>query len=100
MSLVSADAHADHENFEDAGEHEPETAAKGEVVAHPGNREVIIAKIVVLDTSALMSDPEGIFDAFPGADMVIPLTVVQELDGLKKRLDPGRRGSTRRPASD
>lgn len=51
-------------------------------------REVIISKIVVLDTSALMSDPEGIFDAFPGADMVIPLTVVQELDGLKKRLDP------------
>ena len=43
---------------------------------------------MVLDTSALMSDPEGIFDAFPGADMVIPLTVVQELDGLKKRLDP------------
>ncbi len=35
-----------------------------------------------------MSDPEGIFEAFPGADMVIPLTVVQELDGLKKRLDP------------
>ncbi|HEY8728538.1 MAG TPA: PhoH family protein [Acidothermaceae bacterium] len=51
-------------------------------------REVIISKIVVLDTSALMSDPEGIFDAFPGSDMVIPLTVVQELDGLKKRLDP------------
>ncbi len=57
--------------------------------AHPGvTREALIAKIVVLDTSALMSDPDGIFDAFPGADMVIPLTVVQELDGLKKRLDP------------
>jgi PhoH-like ATPase len=58
-------------------------------LAHPGvTREAVIAKIVVLDTSALMSDPDGIFDAFPGADMVIPLTVVQELDGLKKRLDP------------
>jgi PhoH-like ATPase len=47
-----------------------------------------MAQTVVLDTSALMSDPEGIFDAYPGAEMVIPLTVVQELDGLKKRLDP------------
>ncbi len=51
-------------------------------------REVLMAQTVVLDTSALMSDPEGIFDAYPGADMVVPLTVVQELDGLKKRLDP------------
>jgi PhoH-like ATPase len=104
MSLVSADAHADQESFEESGEREPETdaqrapetgapqaaetGARGAVAAHPGTREAIIAKIVVLDTSALMSDPEGIFDAFPGADMVIPLTVVQELDGLKKRLDP------------
>jgi len=47
-----------------------------------------MAQTVVLDTSALMSDPDGIFDAYPGADMVVPLTVVQELDGLKKRLDP------------
>src|SRR5450432_1620094 len=104
MSLVSADAHADRESFEEPEEREPETdgqraseagapqaaetGTRGAVAAHPGTREVVIAKIVVLDTSALMSDPEGIFDAFPGADMVIPLTVVQELDGLKKRLDP------------
>jgi PhoH-like ATPase len=47
-----------------------------------------MARTVVLDTSALMADPDGIFDAYPGADMVVPLTVVQELDGLKKRLDP------------
>ena len=52
------------------------------------DREVLMAKTVVLDTSALMSDPDGIFDAYPGADMVVPLAVVQELDGLKKRLDP------------
>ncbi|MBX6371139.1 MAG: PhoH family protein [Acidothermus sp.] len=45
-------------------------------------------RTVVLDTSALMADPEGIFDAYPGADLVVPLAVVQELDGLKKRLDP------------
>ncbi|MDQ1486597.1 MAG: PhoH-like ATPase [Actinomycetota bacterium] len=54
-------------------------------------REVVMtqtAQTVVLDTSAMMSDPEGIFDAYPGANMVVPLTVVQELDGLKRRLDP------------
>ena len=43
---------------------------------------------VVLDTSALVADPAGIFDAYPGDDLVIPLIVVEELDGLKKRLDP------------
>lgn len=57
--------------------------------AGPGvHREVLMDQTVVLDTSALMADPEGIFDAYPGADMVVPLTVVRELDGLKKRLDP------------
>jgi PhoH-like ATPase len=50
--------------------------------------EALMAQTVVLDTSALMSDPDGIFDAYPGCDMVVPLTAVQELDGLKKRLDP------------
>jgi PhoH-like ATPase len=42
--------------------------------------------IVVLDTSALVSDPEVIF-AHPSGDVVIPLTVIEELDGLKKRPD-------------
>ena len=42
--------------------------------------------IVVLDTSALVSDPEVIF-SHPNGDVVIPLTVIEELDGLKKRLD-------------
>jgi len=41
---------------------------------------------LVLDTSALVSDPEALF-AFPGAEAVIPLTVVEELDSLKTRLD-------------
>ena len=103
MSLVSAEVGAPlpadlpadvQAEPQDPDEVSSDTAAPGRVVVHPrvtarfGTGEVIIAKIVVLDTSALMSDPEGIFDAFPGADMVIPLTVVQELDGLKKRLDP------------
>jgi PhoH-like ATPase len=43
-------------------------------------------ELVVLDTSALISDPEAIF-AFAGADAVIPLTVVEELDSLKTRRD-------------
>ena len=42
---------------------------------------------VVLDTSALVADSEGVFAAYPDADLIIPLTVVEELDGLKKRLD-------------
>lgn len=42
---------------------------------------------VVLDTSALVADPEGVFHAYPEADLIVPLTVVEELDGLKKRLD-------------
>jgi PhoH-like ATPase len=48
---------------------------------------VLAVGTVVFDTSALVADPDGAFDAYPGADLVIPLTVVEELDGLKKRLD-------------
>lgn len=44
--------------------------------------------VVVLDTSALVADADGIFDAYPGSNLVLPLTVIEELDGLKKRLDP------------
>lgn len=43
---------------------------------------------VVLDTSALVADPEGVFHGYPDCDLVVPLTVIEELDGLKKRLDP------------
>lgn len=41
---------------------------------------------IVLDTSVLVSDP-GSLHTFPGCDVVIPLTVVEELDGLKSRPD-------------
>ena len=44
------------------------------------------ATIVVLDTSVLLADPESIF-AFPGADVVLPLRVIEELDNHKGRLD-------------
>lgn len=41
---------------------------------------------VVLDTSVLIADPEC-FRAFHDVDIVVPLTVIEELDGLKNRLD-------------
>lgn len=60
--------------------------------AHPANAnglgltgEVVRTKIV-LDTSVLVADPAAVH-SFVGADVVIPLTVIEELDGLKNRLD-------------
>ena len=41
---------------------------------------------VVLDTSVLVGDP-GCLDGFGGCDVVIPFTVIEELDGLKTRPD-------------
>ena len=41
---------------------------------------------VVLDTSVLIGDPSSL-TSFPGSEVVVPLTVVEELDGLKTRLD-------------
>ncbi|MEO6157776.1 MAG: PIN domain-containing protein, partial [Ilumatobacteraceae bacterium] len=41
---------------------------------------------VVLDTSVLVADP-GCLNGFSGFDVVIPLTVIEELDGLKGRMD-------------
>ncbi|MDQ3738835.1 MAG: PhoH family protein [Actinomycetota bacterium] len=41
---------------------------------------------VVIDTSVLIADPVCI-DTIDDADLVIPLTVIEELDGLKRRPD-------------
>ena len=41
---------------------------------------------LVLDTSVLIADPTCVLE-FVDADVVIPLTVVEELDGLKSRAD-------------
>lgn len=49
--------------------------------------EALTRTQVVLDTSALVADSEGVFQAYPDADLIVPLTVIEELDGLKKRLD-------------
>lgn len=41
---------------------------------------------IVLDTSVLVADPTCV-EAFADVDVVVPLTVVEELDGLKTRPD-------------
>jgi len=43
-------------------------------------------KIVVLDTSVLVADPGAIYE-FGGCALSVPLTVIEELDGLKTRPD-------------
>ena len=43
-------------------------------------------EIVVLDTCVLLADPDAIF-AFDDCDVVLPLTVIEELDNHKTRLD-------------
>ncbi len=54
--------------------------------ARSGASEPSTAARMVLDTSVLISDPDCIH-AFPGADAVIPLVVVEELDQHKGRVD-------------
>lgn len=46
-------------------------------------------KVFVLDTNVLVHDPEAFFK-FPRHQVIIPLTVLEELDGLKK--SPGEIG--------
>lgn len=41
-------------------------------------------KIYVLDTNILLDNPDCITDSFQENDLVIPLAVIEELDGLKK----------------
>jgi PhoH-like ATPase len=52
---------------------------------------------VVLDTNVLLSDPDALY-AFPNCDIVLPLTVIEELDDKKTRPDDvgyGARASVR-----
>lgn len=50
-----------------------------------GSSTAVRARIV-LDTSVLVGDP-SCFSTFADVDVVIPLTVIEELDGLKSRPD-------------
>lgn len=42
-----------------------------------------VVKTFLLDTNVLIHDPEAVF-AFDEHDVIIPITVIEELDGLKK----------------
>ena len=51
-----------------------------------GAPRIALRTRVVLDTSVLVADP-GCITGFGDVDVVIPLTVIEELDGLKSRPD-------------
>lgn len=61
----------------------PSADRAGEVTALPGQQQRLR---VVLDTSVLVADPDCL-GSLGDVDIVIPLTVVEELDGLKTRPD-------------
>jgi PhoH-like ATPase len=56
------------------------------VTAAPAGTTGELAKTVVLDTSVLVADPGAIHE-FAGCGVKVPLTVIEELDGLKTRTD-------------
>ena len=49
-------------------------------------KKVIVKKTVVLDTCVLLADPEALLK-FKNVDIVLPLTVIEELDTKKVRMD-------------
>jgi PhoH-like ATPase len=51
-------------------------------------------KIYVLDTNVLIHDPHAIF-AYKGAGVVIPITVIEEIDVFKKGIDEKSRNARR-----
>ena len=63
------------------GIHDPQPFPQDNTAHSPGTRTR-----VVLDTSVLVADPACI-SGFSRCDVVIPLTVIEELDGLKSRAD-------------
>lgn len=58
----------------------------------PLSQEIVAATTVVLDTSVLMADPAA-YLTYGDADVVIPLTVIDELDHNKTRLDEAGRNA-------
>ena len=53
---------------------------------HSDPKDGGVGTTVVLDTCVLLADPDSLY-AFGDADIVIPLTVIEELDGHKSRMD-------------
>lgn len=66
----------------------PRTTTRGATAPTPHTGR----PVVVLDTSAIMSDPVAHL-SYPGADIVIPLTVVDELGQNKSRPDSAGRNA-------
>jgi len=54
--------------------------------ARAGSGAGVSVKVVVLDTSVLVADPGAMYE-FSGCALNVPLTVIEELDGLKARTD-------------
>ena len=52
----------------------------------PDSAVDVLTKTVVLDTSVLVADPAAVHE-FGGCALKVPLTVIEELDGLKTRSD-------------
>lgn len=50
-------------------------------------------KVVIFDTNVLLNDPYAIYK-YPGAEIVIPGTVLEELDGKKEDLQTGKAART------
>jgi len=63
----------------------PAESEGGELTTDRATRSATMTRIVV-DTSVLIADPHC-FDTFGEASLIIPLTVVEELDSLKTRPD-------------
>ena len=73
--------------YQDAGIDRAETFDDlAGLVGFDGETDAGARTRVVLDTSVLVADPASL-QSFPGCDVVIPLTVVEELDSLKTRAD-------------
>ena len=45
----------------------------------------------ILDTSAIINDPKIILEGYPGHNIIIPITVIEELDKLKDKPDHPRK---------
>jgi len=52
-------------------------------------------EIRVLDTNILIRDPTGFLDAFRGADIVVPISSIEEIDDLKRSASDHRSFSAR-----
>jgi PhoH-like ATPase len=64
---------------------EPTTGPDARPGAGPADSPVVRTRLV-LDTSVLIADPTCVLE-LADVDVVVPLTVVEELDGLKSRTD-------------